>query len=236
MTVLTKTQARMFILAKQGLLGSYRFSGKDGAYAYATMNYRYIDDDTDAFDIMYDVFLALEEIKKTAEENDVELTKVLLTGASAGGHIALLYAYSYFYISPFYSPIIPTCVVSFSGPAVIYNQDYYKMAALGGEAYNLFSKLSGYKYTEETYEDAFQYLAQVSPVYYTHPVPTLICHGEKDSVVPVTDAYQLDSFLTTFDVEHDLLIFPNSNHGLESDPDVMEQAQRLFKEYMVKYL
>ena len=34
MTVLTKAQARMFILAKQGLLGKYRFSGKDGAYAY----------------------------------------------------------------------------------------------------------------------------------------------------------------------------------------------------------
>ena len=34
MTVLTKKQARMFILAKQGLLGSYRFSGKDGAYAF----------------------------------------------------------------------------------------------------------------------------------------------------------------------------------------------------------
>ena len=34
MVELTKTQARMFILAKQGLLGSYRFSGKDGAYAY----------------------------------------------------------------------------------------------------------------------------------------------------------------------------------------------------------
>ncbi len=34
MVALTKTQARMFILAKQGLLGSYRFSGKEGAYAY----------------------------------------------------------------------------------------------------------------------------------------------------------------------------------------------------------
>ena len=34
MIVLTKPQARMFILSKQGLLGSRRFSGKDGAYAY----------------------------------------------------------------------------------------------------------------------------------------------------------------------------------------------------------
>ena len=34
MLVLTKPQARSFILAKQGLLGGYRFSGKEGAYAY----------------------------------------------------------------------------------------------------------------------------------------------------------------------------------------------------------
>ena len=34
MTILTKAQAREFILAKQGLLGSYRFAGKEGAYAY----------------------------------------------------------------------------------------------------------------------------------------------------------------------------------------------------------
>ena len=34
MTELTTTQARQFILAKQGLLGRYRFSGKKGAYDY----------------------------------------------------------------------------------------------------------------------------------------------------------------------------------------------------------
>ena len=34
MRQITKQQARQFILAKQGLLGPYRFSGKDGAYAY----------------------------------------------------------------------------------------------------------------------------------------------------------------------------------------------------------
>ena len=34
MIVLTKAQARLFILAEQGLLGSYRYSGKKGAYAY----------------------------------------------------------------------------------------------------------------------------------------------------------------------------------------------------------
>ena len=34
MTTITRQQARSFILAKQGLIGAYRFAGKDGARAY----------------------------------------------------------------------------------------------------------------------------------------------------------------------------------------------------------
>ena len=34
MHTITKQQARQFILAKQGLIGSYRFTGKEGAYNY----------------------------------------------------------------------------------------------------------------------------------------------------------------------------------------------------------
>ena len=34
MQVISKQQARQFILAKQGLIGPYRFEGKDGAYEY----------------------------------------------------------------------------------------------------------------------------------------------------------------------------------------------------------
>ncbi len=34
MRTITKQQAWEFILAKQGLTGAYRFTGKDGAYAF----------------------------------------------------------------------------------------------------------------------------------------------------------------------------------------------------------
>ena len=222
---------------KDGYRSEMEKNAKEGGYAYAAMNYHYISDDSDCFVIMNDVFMALDAIKKKAKENDIELTKVLLTGGSAGAHIALLYAYAYSQIEPFYSPIVPTCVVSYSGPAHIINKDYYQMEALSGQAYDLFSKLSGFRYTEETYEDAIPYLLKVSPTYYaSHAVPTVICHGEKDTVVPVTDAYTLDNFLTSHYIPHDLIIFPNSNHGLESDPDKWEEANNLFKEYMEKYL
>ena len=222
---------------KDGYRSEMEKNAKEGGYAYAAMNYHYIDDETDGFVIMHDVFLALDAIKKKAQENDITLTKVLLTGGSAGAHISLLYAYSYFEVEPFYSPITPTCVVSYSGPTDISNRDYYSMDALSGQAYDLFSKLSGFRYTEETYEDAIPYLLKVSPTYYvSHAVPTIICHGEKDSVVPVSDAHILDNYLTVSNIPHDLILFPNSNHGLESDPDKWEEANNLFKEYMNKYL
>ena len=34
MLTISTQQARHFILAKQGLIGTYRFAGKDGAYRY----------------------------------------------------------------------------------------------------------------------------------------------------------------------------------------------------------
>ena len=34
MITITKQQAGQFILARQGLIGDYRFNGKDGAFAY----------------------------------------------------------------------------------------------------------------------------------------------------------------------------------------------------------
>ena len=34
MITITRQQARQFILAKQGLIGPYRFVGKNGAYDY----------------------------------------------------------------------------------------------------------------------------------------------------------------------------------------------------------
>ena len=42
--------------------------------------------------------------------------------------------------------------------------------------------------------------------------PTLILHGEKDDVVPVTQAHILDVTLTDLEVPHELRVFPNEGH------------------------
>ena len=48
MITITNRQARQFILAKQGLIGTYRFAGKSGAYDYVRQARRIQYDPVDA--------------------------------------------------------------------------------------------------------------------------------------------------------------------------------------------
>ena len=45
-----------------------------------------------------------------------------------------------------------------------------------------------------------------------HFPPTLILHGEKDSVVPARHAHELDALLTQLNVPHELNILPGEDH------------------------
>lgn len=42
--------------------------------------------------------------------------------------------------------------------------------------------------------------------------PTLIFHGEADTVVPVSHAHSLDKLLTSLNVKHETHLFPNEDH------------------------
>ena len=43
MLKVSKSQARQFMLIRQGLMGEHRFTGKDGAYGYDALNSKYVD-------------------------------------------------------------------------------------------------------------------------------------------------------------------------------------------------
>ena len=53
-------------------------------FAAAAINYRYISEDVDMYDILDDIEAALALIKEKGKENGVDINKVLLTGGSAG--------------------------------------------------------------------------------------------------------------------------------------------------------
>lgn len=205
-------------------------------FATAAVNYRYISEDTDINDIMDDIDSALAKIKEVGKEHNVDIDKVILTGYSAGAHLSMLYAYSR--VSE--APIKPVAVVSYCGPTNLADTNFYHNSNLGDEAFVslLMSYACGQKFTIDTIGTAAEALAKVSPVTYVNEntVPTIIAHGEKDTTVPFSNAVQLDALLTENGVEHEFVVYPNSDHSLNNDADKSKLAGDLSVQYIEKYL
>lgn len=207
---------------------------KDYGYAAASINYRYLSEDVNMYDILADIESAVAKIKALGEEKGVKIEKMLLTGHSAGGHLSMLYAYSKASVSA----IEPVAVVDYSGPTDLTNEEYWTNNLGEGTAAQLISWATGKNITVT--EDLTTYrneILAVSPIAYVNTaVPTVIAHGEKDSIVPYQNAVDLDAALTVADVKHDFVSYPNSDHDLGNDKDCEEKAYSLYIEYAAAYL
>ena len=205
-------------------------------FAAAAINYRYISEDVDMYDVLDDIEAALALIKEKGKENGVDINKVLLTGGSAGGHLSLLYAYS----RAESAPIKPVAVISDSGPTDLTDERYYTESILGDAEVisELFSWACGKKYSYADRASVKSELEGVSPLFYVNEntVPTVINHGMKDSVVPYSNAVSLDAKLTESGVTHYFNSYPNSDHDLGSDKSNKRLADTLFLEYCNTYL
>lgn len=214
----------------------------DSGYAAAAINYRYVSDDVDLNNITDDITSALSAIKSFGESKKININKVLLTGSSAGAHLSLLYGYS----RVDEAPIKPAAIVSYCGPVDLTNPKLYWGPDLNGNSdlgtpeviADLLSKCCSKTFSADNIDSAKEELLQVSPISYVgkDSVPTVIAHGACDTVVPYDDSIALDKKLTEYGVKHDYVTYPNSNHGLESDPVSNATARKLFKQYANEYL
>ncbi len=227
---------------KDGYKKALKTACKDLGYAAAAINYRYLSEKVSLHDIADDIDLALKKIKEKGAEKDININKVLLTGSSAGGHLSLFYAYS----RKDTAPITPAAVVSNCGPADLTDDNYYYNSDLGmnselgafEDIAKLFSYACGEKFTYETRNSAEEALLKVSPVYYVNSgtVPTVINHGQKDTIVPFSNAVALASKLEENGVSYDFNVYPNSGHGLDKDEANIKIADELLYEYLFTYL
>lgn len=221
---------------KESYKGGVKAAAETYGFAGAAINYRYISETVSIHDILDDIDLALKCIKQKGEENGVNISKVLLTGDSAGGHLSLLYAYS----RAETAAITPAAVVSNSGPADLTDENFYINNAMGDEEFvaGLFSYASGKSFSYSERANAKEALEKVSPLFYVNEntVPTVINHGMKDSIVPYSNAVALDAKLTECGVTHVLNSYPNSDHDLGSDQANKEIANDLLIEYCNTYL
>ena len=67
-------------------------------------------------------------------------------------------------------------------------------------------------------------------------VPTILCHGTVDDIVPYSNALTLYELLLEYGVEAELITFDDSGHGLESDAEASKYSDERFYEFAQKHL
>ncbi|MBQ7639209.1 MAG: alpha/beta hydrolase [Clostridia bacterium] len=200
-------------------------------YAAASINYRFLSQGVTMTDILSDVNEAVSAIFNKAQAEGFTLGKMITTGMSAGAHLALMYAYN----TPANAKIKPVAVGSQCAPTDLSDPNFYADGMVFQNSYlQLVASVVGQNVTNEVIA---QFTAQYSPVTYaSSAVPTIIAHGQKDNIVPYSNAEILDSALTANGVAHVFITFPNSGHALESDADCAERYMKTFIEYAGEYL
>lgn len=209
---------------------------KEYGYATAAISYHYISEEFCCDDIMQDIALSLDKIKEFAATKGVNIEKVMLAGSSAGGHLSLLYAYKHADMAS----VKPVAVANYSGPTDLTDSNYYIGNENGLGYLDLFSKLCHTTFTADNYlnEEMQAKLLEYSPIDFVgeRSVPTLICHGDIDDIVPHSNAVTLKARLDQYNIKSDLLTYKNSGHSLGGDKKQSKNAKKLFGEYAKAYL
>lgn len=207
-------------------------------FVAASMNYRFVSDDISVYDELDDIYDALSSIKRKCSEYGIHSEKVILSGVSAGAHLSMLYAYS----RKTDAPVTPVAVCAYCPPVNCYASDFlYGITEEFDEwKYGILSKCCNAKITGKTHPEPISQkaLKKISPCYYVDSacVPTAVFHGRKDDLVPVLHITDFMDALKRSGVKNDLLIYENSGHDLDKDPEIKNQSREIIGSYLSKYL
>lgn len=186
-------------------------------YAYVSLNYRLFNSNTNANRFPSqeeDIKLALEFISSKLSEWKVS-NKVIIAGASAGGHLALLQAFKHNQ-----SGLIKACAA------------YYPPTELTSYfSYSIFSTAVLHGILNGNPSQRPEEYFQSSPVNFitSASVPTLFFHGTADDVVPIEQSYLLQEKLEEQNVLHDYIYFEGAGHAFSSeDAQITVRSMRDF--------
>ncbi len=174
-----------------------------GNYAVFNLNYRLanggsvlLQQQTD------DINTAVDYITSKATEYNINVSKIAVMGASAGGHLALLKAYK------FNTDGRIKAMVDLFGPndmAWMYNN--HPIPAI---TQPIIANVMGA--TPTSNPTAYTNGSPINFVTATVP-PTIIFHGTADPVVPISESDRLNAKLQTAGVTHQYITYAGESHG-----------------------
>lgn len=189
-------------------------------YAFVSLNYRLFDFATGKNGIPEqekDIIAAIDAIEGQLDEWNIS-DDIILSGASAGGHLALLHALKN------NSSDLKAAIAFFPPTDLTELYKFNNLTALG-----LSSLLGG---TPATAGAAYQ---SSSPVNFvdSRDVPTIFFHGNLDTVVPISQSELLKNALQSAGVRHQFTVVPGQGHGF--DPATNAQLIRQAKEFIGEF-
>lgn len=197
-----------------------RYYASKGRVA-ASVNYTlHSNENPSSINIMSnDIINCVKDIKEHCDSLGYHIDEMATTGVSAGGCLALLYAYR----EADNSSIPVKFVFQQTGPTAFHGEhwgahsDSMKLA--------LASALLGVRLSDSTMRngDYLSLIENISPAcnITANSVPTLCAYGANDKIVPTNQKYILLDSLKSNSIPYIYVEFPNSGHALVNDPDSM---------------
>jgi len=198
-------------------------------YITATIQYRFVDK-VKMPGMILDVKSAVIWLKENASEYHIDHTKIAVIGGSAGGHLAMMIAYSSDEPdfnsdkdSLFSSRV--QAVVDLYGPADL-TTEYAREHATIRSAFN------------KTYQEDSTIYDKASPISYISKddPPTLIFHGTLDDLVPVKQSDWLEEKLKEKGVPVEYHRLKGWPHTMDASVKVNKYSQYYMNRFFEKYI
>ena len=177
--------------------------------ASININYRFADNlQTHYPEMLADIDSAVNYCIAHAAEWQTRKDGFITCGHSAGGHLALLYAYS--------TNKKISAIIAESAPTDVTDTAFLNYQASIGMI-TVVEKMANGKYVAGQPQPA-GYKAS-SPIYYVKNIPTLLIHGTLDKTVPYSQSVKLDALLQSKKIVHKFIPIEGAGHDLNlNDP------------------
>ena len=210
-------------------------------YVAAGINYTLRDEnhpEASVYSQSVEIRDSMPYVVSAAEKLGYKINQMAISGGSAGGTLALLYAYR----DAETSPVPVKMVFEAVGPSSFHHEDWksYGLDQDAGAAAGLFSVMSGNAITEDmvTADHYDAYMKDISAYMWVNQntVPTVCAYGSFDRVCPFGSVKHLVNALENHNVPHEYIEFPHSGHALQNDNRQYERYMEKVEEYLNKYM
>lgn len=207
-------------------------------YVSAGINYSLRADGNTAsvLQMSNEIKAAVPKVIEKANELGFPIDEMAVMGGSAGGTLAMIYAYR----DGKQAPVPIKFVFEQVGPPSFEPGDWYNMGSNPEAAASWVAMMTGIKTTPKMIENG-AYKEALKPISAyewidEHSPPLLCAYGKLDKLVPFASTKPLREALKKHHVKHDMFILPQSGHALHRDRKISQAIYAKLEDYSIHYL